>query len=88
MTDEEKRKASEELIYEMKDAVEKDNEANSKRKQAIRKLMSLETVTRDLRRIPIQEHFIDAGGLHALADWLYPLPDGTFPNIRIVEEIL
>ena len=28
MTDEEKRKASEDLIYMMKDAVEKDNEAN------------------------------------------------------------
>ena len=32
MTDEEKRKASEDLIYMMKDAVEKDNEANGQRK--------------------------------------------------------
>lgn len=23
-----------------------------------------------------------------MADWLYPLPDGTYPNVKIVTEIL
>lgn len=24
----------------------------------------------------------------ALADWLKPLPDGTYPNVKVVQEIL
>ena len=32
--------------------------------------------------------FIDVGGCNALADWLYPLPDGTYPNVKVVQEIL
>jgi len=45
-------------------------------------------VTKELRRIPIQENFIEKGGCEALANWLYPLPDGTFPNVKVVQEIL
>ena len=45
-------------------------------------------MTKELRRIPIQEDFLDQGGCEELADWLYPLPDGTYPNVKIVQEIL
>ena len=72
----------------MKTAVQEDNEANSSRKPALNKLLQLERVTKELRRIPIQEYFIEFGGCSALADWLYPLPDGTYPNVKVVQEIL
>ena len=52
------------------------------------KLYKLDYVTKELRRIQIQEEFLDQGGCEQLAAWLYPLPDGTFPNVRIVQEIL
>lgn len=72
----------------MKLAVEADNQSNSKRKPALQKLMQLDEVTKELRRIPIQQDFLDRGGCNALADWLYPLPDGTYPNVKVVNEIL
>ena len=88
MTDDEREKAATALIIQMKTAVAEDNEANSNRKPALKKLLLLEEVTKSLRRIPIQEHFIERGGCNALADWLYPLPDGTYPNVKVVQEIL
>ena len=72
----------------MRQAVEKDNASNTKSLPALEKLLLLEKVTKELRRIPIQETFIEKGGCEALADWLYPLPDGTYPNVRVVNEIL
>jgi len=68
----------------MKEAVAQDNEANINRKPALRKLLLLDEITKELRRIPIQENFIERGGCVALADWLYPLPDGTYPNVKVV----
>jgi hypothetical protein len=41
-----------------------------------------------LRKIPVQEKFLDLGGLRILADWLDMLPDGTFPNYNLVEGLL
>lgn len=31
---------------------------------------------------------MDNGGCDTLADWLYPLPDRTYPNVKVVSEIL
>ncbi len=31
---------------------------------------------------------MDSGGCATLADWLYPLPDGTYPNVKVVSEML
>ena len=45
-------------------------------------------MTKELHRTQIQEEFLDQGGCEQLADWLYPLPDGTYPNVKIVNEIL
>ena len=72
----------------MKNAVIEDNDLNSQRKPALRKLMLLDTITKELRRIPIQPDFLDGGGCEALADWLDPLPDGTYPHVKVVSEIL
>jgi transcription factor SPN1 len=88
MTDEERQQAAHDLITLMLDVVEQDNASNAKRKPALQKLLNLEHVTKELRRIPIQEYFIEKGGCEALANWLYPLPDGTFPSVKVVQEIM
>ena len=72
----------------MHECVESDNKNNSLRKPALQKLLNLDHVTKELRRIPIQNSFIEKAGCDALANWLYPLPDGTFPNVKVVTEIL
>ena len=72
----------------MLDVVEADNASNAKRKPALEKLKNLQHVTKELRRIPIQEFFIEKGGCEALANWLYPLPDRTFPSVKVVQEIM
>lgn len=88
MTKEKKQETASSLITLMLETVEEDNTSNSLRKPALKKIFELEHVTKELRRIPIQEAFIENGGCDALANWLYPLPDGTFPNVKVVSEIL
>lgn len=36
-----------------------------------------------LRKLSIQEKFLELGGCRVLADWLYLLPDGTYPNFNL-----
>lgn len=48
----------------------------------------LDDVCRELRKLSIQERFMDNGGISVLGRWLEPLPDGTFPNINVVKEVL
>ena len=48
----------------------------------------MEEIAKELRRLPIQYFFLDYNGCSVLANWLEPLPDGTYPNNRIVSEIL
>ncbi len=43
---------------------------------------------RDLRKLAIQEKFLNIGGITILAKWLEPLPDSTYPNINIARDIL
>lgn len=88
LSEDERRQAAEALIKLMKTIVIEDNESNGQRKPALKKLLNLDKVTKELRRIPLQSYFLDSGGCHTLADWLYPLPDGTYPNVKVVTEIL
>lgn len=62
MTDEELKKAAQQLILKMQDAVENDNENNASGKPALAKLLLLGDVTKELRRIAIQHAFMDNGG--------------------------
>jgi transcription factor SPN1 len=72
----------------MAQAYHDDNKANSSGKPALNKLMSLDQVCRELKKLSIQEIFIDKKGCTLLGHWLEPLPDKTYPNILIVQEIL
>lgn len=53
MTEEELKRAAQGLIREMQDAVERDNEANEKGRPALKKLLLLDHVCQELRRIAI-----------------------------------
>ena len=86
--EEEHKRQAQELIARMKDADENDREANRNKRPAIKKLIILEEIAKELRRLPIQYFFLDYNGCSVLANWLEPLPDGTYPNNRIVSEIL
>ena len=50
--------------------------------------MLLDEVTRELRRSTIAQAFIEKGGCGVLGQWLEPLPDQTYPNVTVVQEIL
>ena len=88
LSDAQKEMAAEDLIKTMKKQVNDDNENNAQRKPALNKLLNLDYVTKELRRIPLQNCFLENGGCATLADWLYPLPDGTYPNVKVVSEML
>lgn len=88
MSEEELQKAAKMLIIKMQDAVQNDNESNKKGRPALEKMMLLKEVTKELRRIAIQHYFMENGGCVMMGQWIQPLPDGTYPNQMIVEEIL
>ena len=50
----------------------------------MRKLLMAKEVYEALRKINIQESFLEQGGGRVLAEWLDMLPDGTFPNFNLV----
>ena len=62
MKDEDKEALAKALRLLMAGAAQDDNQANSKKKPALNKLLKLSHVTKELRRIPIQEHFLEQGG--------------------------
>ena len=88
MSEEELKKSAQTLIREMQDAVERDNEANEKGRPALKKLLLLDHVCQELRRIAIQHFFLESGGCTVLGEWLDVLPDGTYPNLSVVQEML
>lgn len=53
MSEDELKKSAQQLIRTMQDAVEKDNENNDKGRPALKKLLMLDQVTCELRRIAI-----------------------------------
>jgi len=50
--------------------------------------MALDSVSRELKKLSVQEMFIEEEGCNVLALWLHSLPDGTYPNIKIASEVL
>jgi hypothetical protein len=76
------------LAKKMQLAVEEDNANNLKKLPALKKYLLVEEVSRQLRRTAISSVFIENGGCGLLGQWLEPLPDGTFPNLTVVQEIL
>lgn len=88
MTDEEIDAHAKNIAQQMRDAVNDDNKANAEGRPALHKLMLLDQVNRDLRKLSIQEKFLDIGGISMLGRWLEPLPDGTYPNVQVAKEIL
>ncbi|CDW85673.1 protein iws1 homolog [Stylonychia lemnae] len=76
------------LLRKMQEAVDKDREANRNKKPAISRLVIAQQCYNQLRKMPIQEKFLDQGGCKILADWLDMMPDGTFPNVNLVEGML
>lgn len=59
-----------------------------KKLPALKKYLLVEEVSRQLRRSAISTVFLENGGCGLLGQWLEPLPDGTFPNLTVVQEIL
>lgn len=54
------------LIQRMKDALEIDREANEKRKPAIQRMILSQELFREVKKIQVQEKFLDYGGCEAL----------------------
>lgn len=88
MSDAEIQSIAQELATKMQRAVEEDNANNLKKLPALKKYLLVEEVSRQLRRSAISQVFLDNGGCGLLGQWLEPLPDGTFPNLTVVQEIL
>lgn len=88
MSDDDLKKSACSLIRIMQDAVEKDNLSNELGRPALKKLLLLDQVTQDLRRCAIQHFFLENGGCTVMSQWLEGLPDGTYPNLSVVQEIL
>ncbi len=63
MSEEQIEKSANDLVKCMHEAVDNDNIANANGKPALNKLMLLDQVCRDLRKLAIQEKFLDLGGL-------------------------
>ena len=72
----------------MHQAYNEDRKANRLNKPALHKLMALDQVCRELRQLLVQTAFLDSDGCTQLGEWLEELPDGTYPNIAIVQDIL
>jgi len=49
-------------------------------KPGLQKIMMAKEVYEALRKINIQEKFLDMGGARVLSEWLDLLPDNTYPN--------
>lgn len=88
LSEEEAQKLANDLAQDMDEAVTSDNSSNQEGVPALKKLLMLEDVTRKLRKQLISEKFINLGGCQILGRWLEPLPDGTYPNQKVVTEIL
>lgn len=54
----------------MYEAYELDRECNRRNEAALNKLMDLDSVCSSLRKLSLQERFIDHGGIHVVAKWL------------------
>lgn len=73
------------IIDEMAACIDEDIEANKANRPALKKLSYSPQLLQQLKNKKVQEYFLDMGGCKYLADWLSKLPDGSFPNLNIIE---
>lgn len=76
------------IIAEMKNVAAEDRAANEKGLTSIGKIKMLPCVIGMLHKSDYHSAMIDLGILHAIAEWLAPLPDRSLPNIRIREALI
>jgi hypothetical protein len=72
----------------MHEAVVADRLSNQQGKPALKRLMMANEVYSQLKKLGVQQNFLDNKGCQVLADWLDLMPDGTFPNSNLVEGVL
>lgn len=77
-----------EMIYNMKEAAEKDFELNKIQKTAVHKLKMLPLVEAQLKKIDYRDSLLDSGVLNVITDWLTRLPNGSLPHLQIREALL
>ncbi|RNA02761.1 IWS1 -like protein [Brachionus plicatilis] len=77
-----------ELISGMKNVAAEDRAANEKGLTSIGKIKMLPSVIGMLQKSDYHSAMIDLGILHAIAEWMAPLPDRSLPNIRIRETLI
>lgn len=76
------------VIAEMKNVAAEDRAANEKGLTSIGKIKMLPSVIGMLQKSDYHSAMIDLGILHAIAEWLAPLPDRSLPNIKIREALI
>jgi hypothetical protein len=64
----------------MEDALLKDLESNKQKKPAFLRLKLLDKIDTTLRKLNLQEDYLEKDGSQRLSDWLKPMPDNTYPN--------
>lgn len=72
----------------MKSALEEDCEANKLKKPAFKRLKMLKQIDSHMRNTNMHSIFIDKGGLKFFNAWLSQMPDGSYPNQKVVATIL
>ena len=69
----------------MEDALLKDHESNKNKKPAFLRFALLSKIENTLMKTNHwQEEFLHKDGCQRLSDWLKQMPDGTYPNSKIV----
>jgi hypothetical protein len=76
------------LLRDMKQALEEDYESNKNKKPAFKRLKLLKTIDSHMRNTNLHGMFIDKEGLKYFNAWLSQMPDGSYPNQKIVATIL
>ena len=76
------------LLEKMATALELDIISNQDKKPAIKRLRMLDDIDNALMKDDYHETFTNMNGSYVLSQWLMPLPDGSYPNAKIVHTIL
>ena len=72
----------------MNEAFTSDRESNEQKKPAFKRLFMLSKIDNLLRKQGYHDEFLHQEGLQHLYNWLMPMPDETFPNVKIILTIL
>ncbi|OZJ02865.1 hypothetical protein BZG36_04086 [Bifiguratus adelaidae] len=76
------------MVKNMREAAEKDIDANSEKKAAVNKIRMLKEIVREMNKTSLHEGFLDNGILDSMRMWLEPLPDGSLPALDLQTEIM